>query len=189
MTKTSDIFYVAKSPDKVICPPDQVFRIRNFEFLLTAGGHLVEDDLQYDELMKLLIDIGESSFTVKENIGATRTDKSKAFEAKFSVNSNLKKFDNKISEFDGDFGMMTFHWFVHGQSKDWGIYIAEYPTIKIIGCTSELVEKFRRVFRIEEYGYEQEKELLHRELQLLKDPNDRNKFFENYKIKTHHNST
>lgn len=189
MTKTSDIFHVAESIDKVICPPDQVFRNQDFEFLLTAGGHLVEDDEQYNDLMRLLIEIGETTFTIKENIGATLTDRKKTFEALFSVNSDLKEFDSKIGEFDEHFGMTILHWFVHGKSKNWGIYIAEYPTINIIGCTSELTGKFRKVFGIKGNGYEQEKELLHIELKLLDDPDDRKKFFENYKIKTHHNST
>jgi len=188
MTKTSDIFQVAKSSDKVICPPDQVFKNEDFEFLLTVGGHLVEDDTQYDDFMKLLIEIGETKFTVKENIRATLTDRKTPFEATFSVNSNLKEFDSKIIEFDEHFRMTILHWFVYGQSKKWGIYIAEFPTINIIGCTSELTEKFRRVFKIDGNGYEQEKELLHSELKLLKDLDDRRKFFENYKIKTHHNS-
>ncbi len=187
MTNTSEIFNVAQSPDKVICPPEQVFINQDFDFLLTVGGHLVEDDEEYNKFIKLLIEIGESRFFVKENIGATITDRKIPFEATFSVKSDLKEFDNKFHEFDEYFGMGIPHWFVHGQSKNWGIYIAEYPTINIIGCTSDLSESFRRVFKIERNGYEQVKELLHAELQLLKRPKDRKKFFENYKIKTHPN--
>ena len=183
MTKTSEIFHVSESADKIICPPDQVFKNRDFEFLLTAGGHLVEDDTQYDDFMELLMEIGEKTFIVKENIGATLTDRKTPFEATFSVKSKLKDFDAKIKDFDEHFGMTILHWFVCGQSKEWGIYIAEFPTVNIIGCTSELVDDFRKVFKIEGNGYEQEGELLLSELKLLKDPEERKKFFENYKIK------
>lgn len=183
MTKTSDIFHIAESADKVVCPPDQVFKNRDFEFLLTAGGHLVVDDSEYSDFMKFLKEIGETEFTVKENIGATLTERNSAFEATFSVNSDLKDFDAKIREFDEHFGMMILHWFVYGQNKKWGIYIAEFPTVNIIGCTSELADNFRKVFKIEGNGYEQESELLLNELKLMKDPKDRKRFFENYKIK------
>ena len=179
MTKTSDIFEVA---DKVTCPPDQVFKNQDFEFLLTTGGHLVEDDAQYLDFMNLLKKIGETRFFVKENIGATRTNRKLPFEATFSVNSDLKEFDAKIREFDEHFGMMISHWFIHGQSKKWGIYIAEFPTINIIGCTGELADSFRNVFKIEGNGYAQESQLLLNELKLIKDPKERNRFFQNYKI-------
>ena len=183
MTKTSDIFYVAESAEKAVCPPEQVFKNQDFEFLITAGGHLVEDDSEYSDFMKLLNEIGETDFTVRENLGATLTDRNSPFEAAFSVKSELKDFDAKIEEFDEHFGMTILHWFVCGQSKKWGIYLAEFPTVNIIGCTSELADDFRKVFKIRGNGYEQESELLLSELKLLKDPKDRNKFFENYKIK------
>lgn len=183
MIKTSEIFNTTKSEDQIISPPDQVFRNQKLSFLITVGGHLVEDKLQYDKLMKILNEIGESQFLIKENIRITQSNRKTSFEALFSVNSNLDEFDAKISEFNEDFGMMTSHWFIHGQSKNWGIYMAEYPTINIIGCTIELVDKFKSVFNIVDNGYEQHKELLHRELDLLKNPKDRSRFFENYKFR------
>ena len=178
----SDIFNIAGSTDKVICPPDQVFKNHDFEFLITAGGHLVEDEIEYSNFMKLLEKIGETEFTVKENIGATLTERETAFEAKLSVSSSLEDFDAKIREFDEHFGMVIWHWFVYGQSKKWGIYIAEFPTINIIGCTSELADDFRKIFKIEGNGYEQQSELLLNEFKLLKEPKDRNRFFKNYKL-------
>lgn len=191
MTRTSEIFHVSESAEKVICPPDLVFRNQDFEFLLAEGGHLVEDDAQYYDFMKLLKEIGETGFTIKENLGATLTDRTTPLKATFSVNSNLKEFYDKMWELDEHMpsAMTTLHWFIHGESKGWGLYMAEFPTINIIGCKSGLTEKFRRVFKIEGSGYEQEKELLNGELKLLKDLDGIAKFCENYKIKTHHKST
>jgi hypothetical protein len=186
MTKTLNIFHIAESPKKVVCPPAQVFLNRDFEFMLTAGGHLVEDDAQYGQLLELLRENGETRFTVRENIGATLTDRKEPFIATFSTNSTLEEFDSKFNEFDEHFGMLIPHWYVYGQIPTWGIYIAEYPMINIIGCANELTDSFRRVFKIEGNGYEQEMELLERELKLLKDPIGRRIFFKNYKIKNAH---
>lgn len=183
MTKTSDIFEVSEFPDKVTCPPDQVFKNQDFEFLFTTGGHLVDEDTQYVDFINLLKTIGETRFFVKENIGATLTSRKLPFEATFSINSNLGEFDAKFREFDEHFGMMISHWFIHGQSKKWGIYIAEFPTINIIGCTGELADSFRNVFKINGNGHEQHSQLLLNELKLIKDPKERKRFFQNYKIK------
>lgn len=182
-TKSSEIFQIAQSADNVICPPEQVFRNQDFDFLLTLGGHLVEDAEQYNRLMKLLNEIGESNFTIKENIGATFTDRKKALKALFPVNSNLIDFNNKINHFDEYFGISTLHWFVFGEIQKWGIYISEYPSINIIGCNSDLTEKFRRVFDIEGNGYEQVKKLLHKEFEILGNSDERETFLKKYKIK------
>lgn len=184
MIKTSTVFHIADSADKVICPPDQVFRNENFEFLFAPGGHLVEDDKQYDELMRLLNEIGETRFTVKENFGATITERKVPFEISVPVNSNFKEFKNQIRNIDEN--MMISHWFVHGQCNSWGIYISEFPLINIIGCISDIAEKFRRAFQIEGNGYELSKEFILSDLELLKDHDAKRIFFENYKIETHH---
>jgi hypothetical protein len=182
----ADIFFIRESADKIVCPPEQVFKNIDFEFLFTTGGHLVDNNEQYLSLLKVLIDIGENEFTIRENLGATLTERNIPFEATFSVNSQLDDLNKAIKKFDPYFGMIPWHFFVYGHKDNWGIYVAEFPTIIIIGCTSDLVEKFRKVYGIRENGYKALKPLLDKEFahhrSLYK------KFKVNYKIKTtHHN--
>jgi len=179
---TSNIFEIAESSDKVVCPPAQVFKNENMDFLLTIGGHIVEDKSEYQRLMNLLIEIGEENFLIRENLGATITDRTIPFEAKISVKSTLDEFNNKIKEFDKHFGLTPWHWFVNGQKKTWGIYISEYPTVNIIGCDQSLTEKFRTVFNIIDNGYEKEKEFLNQEFNVAKDANFKRQFLDNYNI-------
>ena len=182
-TDTSDIFSIADSPDKVVCPPNQVFKNKDFIFLLTDGGHIVDDAIQYYMFMMMLKEIGEKEFTIRENIGATLTHRSEPFETTFSVDNTLDDFDKKIKEFDEHFGLTTLHWFVHGQKGNWGIYLAEWPTVNIIGCTTDLIDKFKAVFKIVGNGYSQVKELLDQEFRVTKDSEMEKEFIENYKIK------
>jgi len=182
--QTSDIFEVASSPDNVVCPPTQVFKNKNFVFLLVIGGHMVEDNSEYQRLMTLLKEIGESEFTIIENLGATKADRTKPFIATIPINTSLDYFNKKIYDFDELFGLLIWHWFVHGQKNTWGIYISEYPTINIIGCTPELVDKFRDVFKIEGTGYEQVESFLDKEFSGIRGAEMKYQFLENYKIKT-----
>lgn len=189
-TDTSDIFFISASAEDVVCPPDQVFRNEDFDFLITAGGHLVEDHIEYHVFMMLLKEIGEQEFTIRENLGATITSRTVPFQATFSSESTLDEFDRKIKEFDEHFGLTPWHWFVHGQKGTWGIYIAEYPTVNIIGCLPELTDKFRTVFRISDNGYDEESSFLDKEFELAKDSDMKRTFLDNYKMKTtHHNKT
>ncbi|WP_024482683.1 hypothetical protein [Cellulophaga baltica] len=187
MNKTLDIFRVSDSPNNVICPPDQVFQNSNFEYMLTSGGHLVEDESQYALLMDFLKEIGEKEFVLRENWGATITDSKRSIplEASFTIESVLSDFNEKLKEFDEKVFMAgtILHWFVNGQKDTWGIYISEYPTINIIGCLPELASGFRKIFNIKDNGYEQEKSLLESEFESAKSSNFRKVFLANYKIK------
>jgi hypothetical protein len=180
----SDIFNLAASRENVLSPPDQVFKNAQFEFLLSSGGHLADNEKEFDALMDLLKEIGEESFTICENIGATLTERTQAFKATVNVQSTLAEFDEKVAHFDPDFGMFIWHWFVYGTRKDWGIYIAEWPTLLIIGCVPELVDKFRTVYKINGNGYEDEKECIEQEFSNLENPELKMLFLENYKIET-----
>lgn len=187
MKKTLDIFRVSDSPEKIICPPEQVFQNSNFEYLLTSGGHLVEDTSQYGLLMDFLKKIGEKEFVIRENLGATITESQRTIplESIFSTESNLTDFNKKLKEFDEIEYMAgtILHWFVNGQMDTWGIYISEYPTINIIGCLPELANGFRKIFNITDNGYNQEKSLLESEFKSAKSSTFRKEFLANYKIK------
>ena len=93
-----DIFFVADSIDRVVCPPDQVFRNEKFEFLLSYGGHLVEDAQQYSKLMAFWEEIGENGFSLRENFGATTpsNNRKEPLSAYFSTRSTLGEFNHQL---------------------------------------------------------------------------------------------
>ena len=178
----ADIFKISESPDKVICPPDQVFKNNNFEFLITIGGHIVEDSKEYSNLMILLKDIGEKEFILMENNGAIIPHHEKPFEAIFSTDSTLDEFDNKIKEFDEDFLIFSGNFFIFGQMETWGIYVCEYPTIIIVGCIMELSNRFRDIYNIKGNGYEELKSFLDKELKNWEKSGMKEEFLNNYQF-------
>ena len=69
------------------------------------------------------------------------------------MESSFKDFLYIVENFDGtpvDF--FINHFFVFGKIQNWGIYICEYPTINIIGCTRDIKDKFQEAFKIEGNG-------------------------------------
>ena len=178
----SDIFNIGATKEEVICPPEQVFKLETFEFLFTIGGHLVDNEIEYRKLMTTLKDIEETQFMVTENIGATLTERTIPFEAVFSVNSSLEDFDKKISEFDENFMMVPWHFFVNGESNKWGIYVSAYPTILVIGCIPEIANDFREVYEIKGYGLDDLETFIAKEFKSK--PELYNAFKRNYNLKT-----
>jgi hypothetical protein len=174
------IFRVKKDKRQVICPPEQVFANRDFEYLLTIGGDLIDNELEYDKLRTTLIGIGETEFYILENLGATVTDNKEPFQSIISLNDGYQEFQSKVRAYDPPFGWSINHFFIYGQNKSWGIYIAEFPTINIIGCDKQLSEKFRQTFSINGNGYADLKEFIAKEFQSNLDQLD--KFIKNYKF-------
>ncbi|GEO05206.1 hypothetical protein AAE02nite_28700 [Adhaeribacter aerolatus] len=187
-TEGKHIFTIAEMSKSAIFPPEQVFKCKDFDFLLTIGGHLVEGHAEYSILMDVLKELGEREFTIKENLEPA-TERTVPFKATFSVESNLDEFNEKIKEHDPYFGMMPYHFFVFGKLNTWGIYIAEFPTVNIIGCKPHLVDKFRGVFKIKGNGYDELEAFLDQEFTSAKGPEMKENFLFNYRlIKTHHNN-
>lgn len=177
------IFNVALTKQNVICPPDQVFSESDFEFLLTIGGDLVGSEIEFNKLRRLLKSIGETEIYISENLGATLTESNQPFEATITLEADYKTFHEIVGKFDPPFGWFINHFYVYGQSKDWGIYICEYPCINIIGCKKELSDKFRHVFEIKGNGFAELKELMEREF--YNKPSLLKEFIEQYKLDSH----
>jgi hypothetical protein len=140
-------------PDTVENPlslPAQLFIPPDFEFLLTTGGNLVDDEEEFNRFMSLLEDIGEREFYIQEH--ATEMGEPTPFKRTFLIPSNYTVFTRQFDDYSA-FGMQVASWYVYGSSANWGIYVAEFPTINIIGCIPSLVDKFRNVFRISGSGY------------------------------------
>ena len=97
------------------------------------------------------------------------------------VSSTFHHFDEQVKSFDPPFGFIANHFFVFGKNSQWGIYIAEFPTIKIIGCMPNFAEKFREVFNIHGNGYAKLESFIEKEFGSRKELLD--KFMANYKLK------
>lgn len=166
----------------MICPPNQVFVRQEFDYLLTIGGDLIDNEDEYNRLRRILKDIGETEFYIKENLGATITDRKDPFQITINLTADYKEFQEKVRAFEAPFGWSINHFFVYGQNENWGIYIAEFPTINIIGCDNKLSDKFRHVFSIGENGYADLKEFIARELQSK--PDQLVELITNYKLES-----
>ena len=174
------IFKIAIDKQKVICPPEQVFARPDFDFLLTIGGDLVNDENEYRKLIELLENIGETEFYICENIGATITERNNPFQTTIILKDDFKIFKEKVREFEPPFGWTSNHFFIFGQKESWGIYISEYPTINIIGCDKKLSDEFRQVFSINGNGFSELKEFIGQEYKSR--PNLMNEFINQYRF-------
>lgn len=54
------IFNVSTDKQKAVYPPNQVFAKSGFDYLLTIGGDLVDDEKEYEKLKTALRSIGET---------------------------------------------------------------------------------------------------------------------------------
>ncbi len=174
------VFKVTTDKQKVICPPEQVFVRPDYDYLLTIGGDLIDNEDEYNRLRTTLKNIGETEFYIQENLGATITDRNEPFKITINLTADYKEFQDKVRAFEAPFGWSINHFFVYGQNKNWGIYIAEYPTINIIGCDRQLADKFGQVFSISGNGYADLKAFITREFQ--SNPDQLEKLIINYKL-------
>ena len=152
---TSEIFNINND---VAFLPNQVFAKKDFTFLLTYGGNLADDEIEYQRLMSVLKRIGETEFFVVEN-----TDDENIFNCTISTNSDFELFNKYGMSFDENFGWTLSSFFVFGLNNNWGIYMSECPTINIIGCNKELVDVFQNAYDINENGYAKVKEFVQKE--------------------------
>lgn len=178
--RVNKIFNVTTDKQKVICPPEQVFVRPDIDYLLTIGGDLIDNETEYDKLRTTLGNIGETEIYIQENLGATVTDRNEPFQITIKLTDNYKDFQEKVRSFEAPFGWSINHFFVYGQNESWGIYIAEFPTINIIGCERQLSDQFRQAFSISGNGYADLKEFIAREFQ--SNPDQLEKFIMNYKL-------
>ena len=179
-TRARQVFKIANSKENVIYPPEQVFINPNFKFLLTVGGHLADGDYEYQRLLKLLKELGETEFYILENIGMPSTERNVAYQTTVSLDKDFESFDKLVQLFDPPFGFISNHWFVFGQNNKWGIYICECPTINIIGCTKDLAENFSMAYNITGNGFLEQVDFIAQQLQYKYDL--LNKLVRNYHL-------
>ena len=146
------------------CLPEQIFQNKNLKFLFTIGGHLVEDEKQYFELMKYFEGIGETKIFLTENIELITSKRRKAYNIQIETDTKLDVFNDKIQNIDNDeFFFNKSSFFVYGVNPNWGIYISENPTILIIWCIEEYILDFKRIYKIKGNGYQKIKNFVKKE--------------------------
>lgn len=147
------VFVASTSQDHVICPPERVFANADFTCLLTQNAFLFDGEEQYQAFLRLLASLGEHSFHLVENLGATLCEPRPPHTACLSVESTYAQFVEATEAFDPPFGFVTNHFYLFGENPAWGIYLCEWPTLTLIGCRAELQRPFAQLFAIKGNGY------------------------------------
>src|SRR5690606_7048615 len=130
-SKKNNVFDIMWNNGERRFPPDQLFKPLDFEFLLTSGGGLVDNSSEYERLMNVFQQIGETVIYITENTVSNDTP----FKRELSIDSDFEFYKHMEKDYDPVFGLTTGHFFVYGKdSGDWCIYMCEHPTINIIGC-------------------------------------------------------
>lgn len=139
-------------------PPSQMFVNKNFKFLISIGGALVDNEQQYNILMTALRGIGENCLHIVEY--KRKDDKELPVVGELPIDSNYDVLLQLERTFDpmGDWLMANI--FIYGNNPNWGIYVCEYPTILIIGCIEKYVPLFRQVYEIEGNGFAQQDDFI-----------------------------
>jgi hypothetical protein len=176
----SNVFRINWGKGEFLSLPNQVFNKSNFEFLLTIGGNLVDNEIEYQKLMTVLQGLGETDFFIVENIGFVETNNKISFAGKLSTNSDFDSFQKLGYDYDTYLGWSSGNFFIYGMNENWGIYICEYPTINVIGCDKKYAIVFRDVFGIAGDGFDELDEFVSKEFQ--QNPDLKQQLIQNYKL-------
>lgn len=152
------IFKLAEG-EQIISIPNQVFQQKDFSFLFTIGGHLADGDEEYNKLTKLLKDNNEINYLLTENQSGIAIKKETAYSKLVSLDIDFQALNRIISPRI----FTTKNLYISGLNRNWGIYICEFPTINIIGCTDSLLEGFSKAYKIENNGFESIEEFIKKE--------------------------
>jgi hypothetical protein len=152
--------FVHDTVDHPCSLPEQAFVPTDFEFLFTVGGNLVENEEEFNDFLALINELGEKQFLIQEH--CTQLGRTIPFAKKFSVQTNYNDFEREIRTYSA-FGLQVASWYIYGNNRSWGIYLAEQPAINIIGCKQYLADKFRQVFKVSNSGYSELKDFVRQE--------------------------
>jgi hypothetical protein len=163
LSKPNDLFFTYEETGKFL--PDQKFRVKYSNVLLSLGGHLVDSEEQYRQLMSLFRLNGDHEFHMFEDFGLlddeTRTG---GLQASISSTSDFEDFENTVLASDtSGMAFVRNSYFLFGETKKWAIYLAEFPSILIVCCDDNLASNFREIFGIKSNGYGEIKDFLAKE--------------------------
>lgn len=127
------VFRRSPSKENVVCPPDQVFVSPHFEFLVTMGGHLVENEAEFNSFLSLLREIGEDEFYVIENLGATVTEAVVPFEKSFSSAVSFASFERIVKSFDPPLASLSIIFTFLDKMQNWAYTYANIQQLILLG--------------------------------------------------------
>lgn len=168
------VFYSSK-----VCLPSQIFVNKDFQFLITLGGTFVDNENEYIKLLNVLNDIGEKYiclFECTDNQYAINSP----FKGEIKTNESFSAFRQLETTFDPHFGLVLSSFYIFGENPNWGVYLCEYPAIKLIGCTSKYISLFKDAFNIKGTGFEDVAPLLN--LEFGQNQDFQNELIENYHL-------
>ena len=149
------VFEVNDDPVASICPPDQVFKPL-YRFLFQVGGcSFAEDQDEFGAWMDCFYSAGDEQFAIVENIGCTETAREHPTRTVYPIGTNYTIYDEaeKALHEPHPFRLCINHYHIFGKSANWGLYLAEWPTLLIIGCKVEFVDLFRDKLNIKVNGF------------------------------------
>ena len=92
----------------------------------------------------------------------------------------FEAFRRLETTFDPHFGLILSNFYIFGANPNWGIYLCEYPAIKLIGCIDRYIPAFKDAFNIRGTGFEEVEPLLEQEFG--QNRNFQDKLIENYHL-------
>lgn len=154
------IFRVGTGPNDTVCPPEQVFK-PDYVFLFQMGGASFTTAEEYGNFIECFRSVGDEAFAVVEQPGIIRvpgTDNEyKQDKLCFDIDTPFETYavaEHVLSR-HYPFGLGIGHYCIFGQSAEWGLYLAECPTLLIIGAKLEYAAIFKEELGIEGNGFDE----------------------------------
>ncbi len=118
-----------------LCPPEPVFQEGfSFEFV-DASGSLASDEEEFQRLIACFEHHGAREFAIVENLGCTQTKRTEPVRVRFSTKIPWAQYEalEKKLFLPDSFKLSINHYFVVGDTGEFGVYVCETPWIHIVG--------------------------------------------------------
>jgi hypothetical protein len=154
------IFRVGTGPDDTVCPPEQVFK-SGYVFLFQMGGASFTTAEEYSTFINCFRSAGDEAFAIVEQPGIIRVpgtdNEHEQDKLRFDVGTPFETYavaEHALSR-HYPFGLGIGHYCIFGRSAKWGLYLAECPTLLIIGAKPDYATIFREELGIEDNGFDE----------------------------------
>jgi hypothetical protein len=177
------IFEITQSGHAVQFLPNQVFKNKDFIFSLSTRNDLFEFAVEYELFVKFLKEIGESHFYILEHVGTYNDPEDDLIQAIIPVTYNYWEFRKMVTSMGMVDGLLGSNLMIFGDSESWGIHLAEWLSVILIGCKPEIAHGLKEAFGIDGNGYEQARQYLDLEFQHTNDGETvKATFLKNYRL-------
>ena len=172
------VFHIADKYTKTHLP-FQIFVNREFKFLITSGGAFVDNKNEYIKFSSVLNTIGEEYICLLEHIDNQYASDS-PFKGVIKTCEGFDAFRRLETTFDPHFGLILSNFYIFGANPNWGIYLCEYPAIKLIVCIDRYIPAYKHDLNIRGTGFDEEEPLIEQEFG--QNRNFQDKLIENYHL-------